>query len=142
MPRVEVKQGAMDITVSLTALDCPSCAVIFAVPDRLQKERQGDGQSFYCPNGHSMSYSGTIHKLEKDLAAAKRDVEWFRTAERAAREERDATERRLAAQKGQVTKLRKRLVAGVCPFGCTRHFTNLERHIATKHPGQVLEAEA
>jgi hypothetical protein len=132
----------MDITVALTAMDCPSCAVIFAVPDRLDKERREDGHAFYCPNGHSMSYSGEITKLRARLKDAERDREWFKEAERHERETRQLVERRLAATKGAVTKLRRRVIAGLCPFGCRRHFTNLERHVASRHPGQELPAEA
>jgi len=33
----------------------------------------------------------------------------------------------------QLTKVRNRIRAGICPF-CTRHFTDLERHVASKHP--------
>lgn len=40
---------------------------------------------------------------------------------------------RTNAYKGNVTKLKKRASAGLCPC-CNRHFTNLQRHIASKHP--------
>lgn len=140
--RIAVQQGVMDITVNLTAMDCPNCAVVFAVPDRLERERREDGQSFYCPNGHGMSYSGEMAKLKAKLVDKERDLVWFKTAEREARDRANETERRLRAQKGNVTKLRKRLVAGACPFGCRRHFANLERHIAGQHPAQNLPMEA
>jgi hypothetical protein len=46
-------------------------------------------------------------------------------------------DKELVAQRGQTTKARNQLERvgnGVCPC-CTRSFTNLRRHMATKHPG-------
>ena len=141
MTRVSVKQGVMDITVSLTAMDCPACSIVFAVPDRLDKERREDGKTFYCPNGHSMSYSGEIHQLRESLRKAEADRTWYEKRTQQAIEDEAAARRSLSAVRGQVTKLKRRAVAGTCPFGCRRHFVNLERHVATKHEGQTLEAE-
>lgn len=142
MSRVTVRQGVMDITVSLTAMDCPFCAVVFAIPDRLNKERVEDGKTFYCPNGHSMSYSGEIYELRASLKKAEADRAWHERRTQQAIEDEAAARRSLSATRGQVTKLRKRAVAGACPFGCHRHFVNLERHVANKHPDQALEGES
>jgi hypothetical protein len=39
-------------------------------------------------------------------------------------------------------RLERRVEKGVCPFpGCKRHFTNLQRHVATEHNGLVAPAE-
>lgn len=46
---------------------------------------------------------------------------------------RDHAERQASARKGQVTRLKNRAAAGVCPC-CTRSFENLRRHMTTKHP--------
>lgn len=35
-----------------------------------------------------------------------------------------------------------RHVGGTCPFGCRRHFVDLERHVTTKHPDGKLDGEA
>jgi len=139
MTRVTVTQGVMDITVALTATDCAACSVVFAVPDRLIKERRADGKEFYCPNGHGLTFDGEIVQLRKKLADAQRDVAWFKTAEQNERTQRQAAERSAAAYKGQTTRLRKRAIAGVCAF-CHRHFVNVERHVSTKHPTETPEA--
>lgn len=57
------------------------------------------------------------------------------------RDEKEAAERRVSAAKGQVTKLKNRTAAGVCPC-CTRSFENLKRHMATKHPAFTDEPQA
>ena len=59
------------------------------------------------------------------------------------RRERDQLKQQLAykddeiAAKGkQLTRLQKRIHAGVCPC-CNRTFTNVARHMKTKHPNVV-----
>lgn len=136
MTRITVTQGVMDISVSLTAHDCAWCGVVFAIPDRMTKERREDGQTFYCPNGHSLSYhESDTTKLRRQLADAKRDVDWFRDAEQREREQRQIAERSLTATKGVVTKMRKRAIAGACQF-CHRTFANVARHVASQHPDE------
>ena len=49
------------------------------------------------------------------------------------RDQREAAERSLAAQRGVTTKLRKQIAAGVCPC-CHRSFQNLRRHMDGQHP--------
>jgi hypothetical protein len=44
-----------------------------------------------------------------------------------------AEERSHVSTKGQLTKARNRAKAGLCPC-CNRHFTNVERHVKSKHP--------
>lgn len=148
--RVAVTAGALEIAIKLTALDCATCGVIYAIPDDLEKRARADGSNFYCPNGHSQVFTQNERdKLREKLrkAEAERDrqaqaAEFNREAWGEEIRRRQEVERSLSATKGQVTKLRKRATAGVCPFGCRRHFTNVERHVATQHPGQTLEGES
>jgi hypothetical protein len=138
--RVEIKQGVMDITVSLTAMDCPNCSVVFAIPDGFDRERRADGKSFYCPNGHSMSYTESEQeKLRRKLRAAEQSRDWYRDDAQRAQTARMTAERSAAAYKGQTTRLRKRAITGTCAF-CHRHFANVERHVATQHPTETPEA--
>ncbi len=108
-----------------------TCGVLFAAPEKLIDSRREDGQTFYCPNGHALSFNGDITRLKRDLANAKDRLAYERSRA-------DQTEASLRATKGVVTKQRKKLekvVAGVCPVdGCKRHFKDLRRHISTKHP--------
>jgi hypothetical protein len=53
----------------------------------------------------------------------------------------EAYARLASAMVVNATSLRVPVETGACPFGCRRHFANLERHVATKHGGQQLEAE-
>jgi len=106
-----------------------TCGVLFAAPRHMLDTRREDGELFYCPNGHSLSYDGEISRLKRDFKDAK---------DRAARERalRDQTEASLRATKGVVTKQRnklERVSKGVCPC-CNRSFSDLKRHMKTKHP--------
>lgn len=111
------------------------CHVTFAMSDELYRARRNDHGWFYCPNGHRMRYAS-----ESDLERAQREARVAADAlarERArhdqTRADRDHQVRRVAAANGRVTRIKNRVVAGVCPC-CNRTFENLARHMASKHP--------
>lgn len=106
---------------------CCNCGVEFGMPSEVNRRRHQDGGSFYCPNGHSQHYTQSeVQKLQKQLDEAKRDAEWQRQL-------RDKADKSLIAQRGENTKLRKRIANGVCPC-CKRSFSNLHRHMEQQHP--------
>jgi hypothetical protein len=109
---------------------CQTCGVPFAVTDGYDDRRREDGRTFYCPNGHSLTYRDTLHK---QLTAAQEQLARERARHDQTRAERDAIERQRRATKGQLTKVRKRVANGVCPC-CNRSFADLAAHMATKHP--------
>jgi len=123
--------------VELVTETCYSCSILFAMPEDYREARlRNHSLTFYCPNGHSQKYVGeTEAEKYKRLyqASERRAGENYDRAERA--------ERSRTALRGVVTRQRNRAVAGACPFGCRRHFADLERHVAAKHPGQKLEGE-
>lgn len=110
------------------------CGMRHAIPQELddfqQREHEnGRAYSIYCPLGHTYVPSGTpeIEKERKRREAAEARA-------RAIQDQLDAETRSHSATKGQLTKTKKRIGKGVCP-GCKRHFANVERHMASKHPG-------
>lgn len=114
---------------------CGSCGIVWGLPEWFVDERRKDGVGWKCPNGHSFVYNHG--KSEEDLLRERLKRERDRAARLTA--DLDQTKASLTATKGVVTKQRKKLekvVAGVCPVdGCKRHFKDVRRHIATKHPG-------
>lgn len=105
------------------------CGIVMAIPDSLYKEAQRNHKlDVHCPLGHTFVYSGDTEadKLRKQL-------QWERDRLASERARADGAEASLRATKGVVTKLRKRAITGTCAF-CHRHFANVERHVATKHP--------
>lgn len=128
--------NTLTYTGTLVVVECCECHIIFAMPEDFQRRCRdaGSGKLFYCPLGHSQSYTaGEVKKLQDQLATEQRRREWAETSARAARDQARAAERSKAAIKGQLTKTRNRISKGACPC-CKRHFVNVERHMAGKHP--------
>jgi hypothetical protein len=90
-----------------------------------------------------MSFSlgkSDAEKLQEQLDAERRRRQ---SAEQSVAYQADlaATAKRSAAAfKGQVTRLKGRAKAGFCPC-CNRSFSQLERHMASKHPNFSPEAQ-
>ena len=121
-------------TGTLTVMDCPNCGMTFGVTAEFEQRRRGDGGSFHCPLGHSMSF-----KANRE-AALKRDLQYERDrAEREARRAASAEGRAQRAEnsrrvtKGHLTRVKRRVAHGVCPC-CNRTFKDLAAHMTTKHP--------
>lgn len=104
------------------------CGIVFAVPSWWESKRRDDHTVWYCPNGHEQHFNSAsaTELLRKALVAKDAQLDQVRAA-------RARAERRAAAARGQVTKIRNRIANGVCPC-CNRSFQNLRRHMATKHP--------
>lgn len=122
---------------------CPTCFIVYAFPTAMSERKQESGDSWYCPNGHSISFTtSTKAKLEE----MRRERDRLKQNEAYLEErlkDRDLdllrAQRSTAALKGEVTKIRKRVGNGVCPC-CNRTFQNLARHMSVKHAGFELKA--
>lgn len=116
-----------------SSIVCCSCGIAFGVPSAFERGKRDNKDTFYCPNGHSLSFK----ESPADILRRERD----RLKQQLAYKDDRITslEREKTAQKGQITKLKNRASNGVCPC-CTRSFTNLRRHMASKHPQFVAEA--
>lgn len=132
-------------STTFVAQTCCVCGVMFALNRDHYNGLRDTRKNFYCPNGHSLEFKGK--SLDEQLAEEKRRVEQLRRSldladrtEAEIRRQLKQRDRSLAATRGQVTKLRKRAQAGLCPY-CSRHFEALERHICDKHKDQPLPGE-
>lgn len=111
------------------------CGISFAVPSWWCRGKKQTRSTFFCPNGHSQHFSG---ETEEEKLRRERNLLAQRIAQKddeiaSQRRMREEAERSASAFRGQVTRLRNRAKAGLCPC-CNRHFTNLERHIKGQHP--------
>lgn len=126
------------VTVRLSVQECCECGLVFGVATDFDTRRRADQKGFYCPAGHFQSYCGpTEAQQQRERAeAAERRAEMAEATARRQRERAEALDRSRSAYKGQLTKIRNRIAAGVCPVpGCKRTgLTQTMRHIATKHP--------
>ncbi len=118
--------------VNLIEETCPNCGVVFALPKRLHEACYKNGQDFYCPNGHALSWNETEADRQRRRAE--------RAEQRIARRDDEIRdlERSVSAQKGNVTKLKRHAAAGTCPC-CKRSFSNVRAHIANKHPEFIAD---
>lgn len=102
---------------------CFDCGVFFAMESRFHSERKTHGYKFYCPNGHSQIYKKSeVQALKEQLEQKERELRASKCETLGERQLREKSERKL-----------ERVSRGVCPC-CQRHFVNLARHMATKHP--------
>lgn len=123
-------------TVNIHVVTCCECGVEFGMTAQLYRNRVNDKRWFYCPNGHQQHFTGRTdaQKLEAERAHATH-----------LRDQLEATERQLVAQRGQTTKarnevhrLKRRTTNGVCPVGdCKRSFKNVQAHVTRMHPDHV-----
>ncbi|CAI9417222.1 hypothetical protein [Nocardioides sp. T2.26MG-1] len=123
-----VEGGVLELYVS----DCARCGVVFGIPKDLEARRREDHGSFYCPNGHSMVFSG-LTQAEKEARAARERADRLSAALGAQRDQAEAARREAAEAKASEVRLRWRVGNGVCPC-CQRTFRALASHVATKHP--------
>lgn len=109
------------------------CGIEFHVPATWMETKSNDHSYFSCPNGHRQHFpqESDEEKLRRRAERAEQNLAYEQ-------DRAEGAERRESAQKGVVTKLRKRFSAGVCGC-CNRHFTNLERHMKSKHPDFAIK---
>lgn len=124
-----------------TVWTCKTCGVLATCPTDLMEYHRKSGGYHSCPNGHRWGWSK--ENSEDEQIRRERDRLKQKLAEkddqiRRERERREAAERSASASRGQVTKMKNRAAAGVCPC-CNRSFENLRRHMTAKHPGFKAE---
>lgn len=122
---------------TLELMDCAKCGMHFGVAEGFIERRRRDGETFFCPAGHSQSFkesevSRLRKKLDEQVREATEQAEHARSAERA----REAEHRARLKVERAARALRRRIGAGVCPC-CNRTFKQLARHMETKHPEAV-----
>lgn len=132
----------LTVTTDLTTLTCPSCGGTFAISSEYVNEAKKEGhfkQCWTCPyckvnRGYGKSgYEEEKERLQAQINSLSRDKQY--AEERKAYYEKEAEHFRKSRDgiKGALAKERKRVGNGVCPC-CNRSFSNLQRHMKTKHP--------
>jgi hypothetical protein len=113
--------------VTLEQINCGGCGATYALNKRYIDARREDGGGWHCPYcqigwGYSNNNENAI--LRRALAEAERQARVAKC---------DAMKERIEKEQAQ-GKL-NRTKNGVCPC-CNRSFTNLRRHMRTKHKDQ------
>lgn len=125
--------ATLTVLHTYTVVQCTEegCGVHYGLDDEFIAARRRDRKTFYCPNGHTRWYPGktAAQEAEEQRQRAERlQKQLTRRGEDLQRERRSHS-----ATKGQLTKTKKRIGNGVCPY-CNRHFADVERHMGNKHP--------
>jgi len=126
------------MSIALTRIQCGTCGVEHAIPKAMYDNAVEEGGYWTCPNGHSRGFRTGEEKKRADAIRQERD----RLKQLMAQMDDDIIrlKREKAAAHGQVTKLRNRSKAGVCPC-CNRTFKQLAAHMKNKHPDFGKAAE-
>ena len=122
-------------TTRIVSVECGNCGVLFGLTESMHGQVQRNGKSFYCPNGHRISYS------ESENDRLKNRLKWAEVQRDRERNNHQYTKDRLRTTKAAHTKTKKRIHNGVCPH-CNRHFVNVERHMASQHLDVVGEGRS
>lgn len=130
--------STITFTGKLVVVECYQCYMRFAIPrdfyDRLQ-ELRNQGR-FTCPSCECRQHyigKSTETKLREQLDREKNNSQRLSDRLDLEREDHKRTEYQRRAAKGQLTKTKKRIGAGVCPC-CNRTFQDLARHMTGQHP--------
>lgn len=114
---------------TVTSVECCQCGHLIFMTSDFEERRRRDHRSWFCTNcGASQSW-----KQESDIEKAKRELKAAQQREETLRQQRLNLEIALEKEQKSKARLKKRAANGVCPC-CTRTFTNLRRHMTTKHP--------
>ena len=110
MPRVEVATELDTITCYRT-----DCGILFAVPVLWMENKRRDHSDFTCPNGHHQAYlaKSKEEELKDELKRARGIAEAERAYAARLDEDKTRLKHQLRAQKGVVTRLRNKAIAGI-----------------------------
>lgn len=129
--------AVLDFNQRLHTLTCPTCGMVFAVPVYWRQQRQEAKDWFYCPNGHPQRFTeNEIDLLKKQLEQEKRNSEWWKNSAASKDSQLKGANIQLGKVKAKLKRTEIRVAHGVCPC-CNRSFTNVARHMKTKHPDYV-----
>ena len=119
----------------LTTINCGTCGGVYAISERFRREKRDNGGYWNCPYCKCRWGFGEseLDRVRKELKSETDCLTRERSRHDQTRADRDHKEAQRRAEKAAKTKIQRRVGAGVCPC-CKRHFTNLERHMKTKHP--------
>lgn len=122
---------AVEYDPQFQSITCDACGIAFAIPYSFYRRYKEHGAYVRCPNPKCDWPSFHITESVKDQYEKKLAQE--REKARKAAEARAWAEQQLATTQTKLSRLQKRVGNGVCPC-CSRSFTNLKRHMTTKHP--------
>lgn len=114
-------------------ISCGECGIKFFVPSNWVEDRRDKGnygRRFHCPNGHVRVWS------ESTLDVVTRERDRLKQANARLEDELRDGVARADREAKKAARVKRRAEAALCPC-CNRHFSQLERHMKSKHPDVV-----
>lgn len=127
---VQISEFVDSTTVGLTRVECGCCGGVYAIVSRYHDHCRDNNKSWRCP--YCVCTWGFDHD-GSPLSKAKREAARLRDRLVQTKADLRETEARRRGEKAAKTRLRNRIVVGVCPC-CNRTFQNLHRHMDKMHP--------
>lgn len=129
--------ATLKFEIELASITCGQCGGTYAINERYRADRQVDGGCWTCPYCRaSWGYANNNEnaRLRKELDEQRaRTANALSRANLAVARADEAAARADKADKA-LQRHKKRTAAGTCPC-CKRTFQQLQRHMASKHPG-------
>jgi len=125
-------------TLEIKHVTCFKCSVSFGMPSAFYESRKQDHESFWCPAGHEQIFVDKtdeqikIEELAARLQSEQNERRYFEADSKATHRKNSVLKKEKAGLKGQITKTRNRIKAGLCPY-CKRCFVNMAMHMNSKH---------
>lgn len=117
-------------TITLVKCEC-TCGGVFAISERFRENARRNGKGYTCPycNSYWSWKESEADKLRKQLEEKERALVAAKCETTRANLLLDTARR----EQERAAKKLRRIEKGVCPC-CNRSFTNLRRHMESKHP--------
>ena len=86
---------------------CANCGVRFGITKQLHDQRRKDGDAFYCPNGHSLTYGKSeADKLRRQLQQKQAQSDRYAGYWESEKQESSRIARTAIALRGHITRLK------------------------------------
>lgn len=117
---------ALSYTARIEVYDCITCGAPIALSTDHAFDLKRHHRNYFCPNGHTQHFmEESDHERAERLAA---ELKRARAERDLARQNEEIIREKEARAREKLGRVKN----GVCP-NCKRSFTNLRRHMATKH---------
>lgn len=109
---------------------CITCGVVYVVPSVVIEHQRKVGGFHYCSNGHSQGWD---KNGDTEMTRLTRERDRLKQNQARLEEEKAALAVQAERATHDLARHKKRAAAGTCPC-CRRNFSNMARHMKSKHP--------
>lgn len=129
--------SSLEYNTELEIISCGECNILHAIPKNLHRQAKEYGRSWYCPNGHNISYTTTdLGKAQKQLKDLKEKYERDRRYWQAENGDLESdlyyAKMDMRTAKSRYTITINKIHAGKCPH-CNKQQEDLIQHINEEH---------